>query len=82
MLEELNGNILWASVATFHMIPYVKQEHLDGWVQLIEAWDDGQSESPGSDLAMHGQTSEGQTEQRRERGGLQLCYGVGSARKT
>ena len=33
------------------------------------------------DLAMHGWTSEGQTEQRRERGGLQLCYGVRSTRK-
>ena len=43
MLEELNGNVLRASVAAFRLIPYVKWEHLDGWARLIEAWDGDQS---------------------------------------
>jgi hypothetical protein len=39
VLEELNGNVLRTSVAAFRLIPYVKREHLDGWAQLVEAWD-------------------------------------------
>jgi len=32
VLEELDRSVLRiSSVATFHLIPYAKQEHLDGW---------------------------------------------------
>jgi len=45
VLEELNGNVLRTSVATFRLMPYIKREHLDGWAKLVEAWDEDQSES-------------------------------------
>lgn len=49
VIEELNGNVLRTSVATFQLIPYVKREHLDGWARLVEAWDQNQSgKSDGS----------------------------------
>ena len=44
VLEELNGNLLRTTVAAFRMIPYVKREHLEGWAQLIAAWDRNQPE--------------------------------------
>ena len=46
VLEELNGNMLRTTVAAFRLIPYVKREQLDGWAQLIEAWDQDRPESP------------------------------------
>ena len=39
VLKEMNGAILRTSVAAFRLIPYVKREHLDGWAQLIGAWE-------------------------------------------
>jgi hypothetical protein len=39
ILKELNENVLQTLVGTFQLIPYVKQEHLDGWAWLIDAWD-------------------------------------------
>ena len=39
IIEELNGNLLRTSVAAFRLIPYVKREHLNGWAQLIKAWE-------------------------------------------
>ena len=46
VLEELNGNMLQTMVAAFRLIPYVKREQLDGWAQLIEAWDQDRLELP------------------------------------
>ena len=48
ILEELNINVLQTMVVAFQLVPYVRRDQLDGWVQLIDAWDqDGleQSES-------------------------------------
>ena len=45
VLMELNGTPLRTSVATYRLIPYIEREQLDGWVQLIEAWDREKSDS-------------------------------------
>ena len=48
VLEEMNGNMLCALVAAFRLVPYIKQEHLDGWVRLVEVWDQNQPEESDS----------------------------------
>ena len=48
VLEEMNGNMLRASVAAFRLVPYIKREHLDGWARLVEAWDRNQPEESDS----------------------------------
>jgi len=58
VLEELNRNTLQASVVAFWLIPYVKQEHLDGWVWLIDAWDQGLS--AGSEVLEQESRTEGE----------------------
>lgn len=43
VLEELNGTVLRTTVAAFRLIPYIKREQLDGWAQLVDAWDRNQN---------------------------------------
>jgi transposase InsO family protein len=47
VLEELSGVTLLAPVAAFRLIPYIKREHLNGWAQLIETWDQNQQGETG-----------------------------------
>ena len=49
VLEELNGNVLRTTVAAFRLVPYVRRDQLDGWAQLIDAWDQNGSEQSESE---------------------------------
>ena len=49
ILEELNINVLQTMVVAFRLVPYVRRDQLDGWVQLIDAWDQDRLEQSESE---------------------------------